>query len=69
MISMCVRLFLCVPFYAIVSLAASSCGSPQVVSLPLRDIQVLPDIKDSYMRGIALKAGNPAQDLVVLPWA
>lgn len=63
----CLRLF--VPIYASVSLAASSCGLPQVMSLPLRDIQVLPDIKDSYMRGVALKAGNPGQDLAVLPWA
>jgi hypothetical protein len=48
--------------------AASSCG-PQVLSLPIQDVQVIPSIPDSFMRGIPLRAGTPAQDLVVLPWA
>lgn len=48
--------------------SASSCG-PSVFALPLQDIQVLPEVKDSFMRGISLRAGSPAQNLVVLPWA
>lgn len=65
-ISVFLRIF---GYISVAAAAASSCSSPQVLNLPLRDIQVVPDIEDSYMRGIALKAGNPAQSLVVLPWA
>ncbi|KAH8819858.1 aspartic peptidase domain-containing protein [Xylogone sp. PMI_703] len=46
----------------------TSCGS-KVVSLPLKDVQVLPDIENSLMRGIPAKVGTPSQDIVVLPWA
>ncbi|KAF5871175.1 uncharacterized protein Bfra_007689 [Botrytis fragariae] len=39
------------------------------ISLPLKDVQVLPDIGDSYIRGIPIKFGDPAQHTVILPWA
>ncbi|KAK7990241.1 hypothetical protein PG990_014521 [Apiospora arundinis] len=48
--------------------AASKCYA-QPVALPLKDIQVLPKVKGSYMRGIPVKVGTPPQDLVVMPWA
>ncbi|KAH8666479.1 aspartic peptidase domain-containing protein [Xylariales sp. PMI_506] len=47
---------------------ATSCNF-QPVSLPLKDIQVLPDIANSFMRGIPVTIGSPPQDIVVLPWA
>lgn len=53
---------------SVVSVAATMCDLP-VLSLPLRDVQVLPSVKDSYMRGIPLQVGTATQDLVVLPWA
>ncbi|KAK8104417.1 uncharacterized protein PG998_011450 [Apiospora kogelbergensis] len=53
--------------------AAAAASAPkcdfQPVALPLKDVQVLPRVKDSYMRGIPIKVGTPPQDLVVMPWA
>ncbi|QSZ37859.1 hypothetical protein DSL72_008959 [Monilinia vaccinii-corymbosi] len=51
------------------SLAEATSCSYSAISLPLRDIQVLPDIENSYMRGIPATVGSPAQNIVVLPWA
>lgn len=39
------------------------------LALPIEDVRVLPDVEDSYMRGIPAKIGSPAQDIVLLPWA
>lgn len=39
------------------------------IALPIRDVQVLSDVEDSYMKGIAAKVGTPSQDIVLLPWA
>ncbi|KAI2625072.1 acid protease [Hypoxylon sp. NC1633] len=36
--------------------------------LPVRDVQVVPDIPDSFMRGIAATIGTPPQNIVLLPW-
>ncbi|KAI9166491.1 hypothetical protein HJFPF1_02593 [Paramyrothecium foliicola] len=51
---------------------ARAYGSPnckaEPIELPIRDIQVLPDIKDSLMKGVAAKVGTPPQNLVLLPW-
>lgn len=47
---------------------ASSCDAEPLV-LPIRDIQVLSENKESYMRGIAAQVGTPPQNLVLLPWA
>lgn len=39
------------------------------LSLALTDVQVLPDVEGSFMRGIPAKIDEPAQDIVMLPWA
>ncbi|KAI1018512.1 hypothetical protein LB503_005641 [Fusarium chuoi] len=46
----------------------SSCDAEPLV-LPLQDVQVLPDVADSFMKGIPAKIGTPPQNLVLLPWA
>lgn len=38
------------------------------ISLALTDVQVLPDVKDSFMRGIPAKIGSPEQNIILLPW-
>ncbi|KAF5655264.1 hypothetical protein FCIRC_13909 [Fusarium circinatum] len=48
--------------------AFASCDAEPLV-LPLQDVQVLPDVPSSFMRGIPAKIGTPPQDLVLLPWA
>ncbi|KAM0193010.1 hypothetical protein ACHAPI_007959 [Fusarium lateritium] len=48
--------------------SASSCDAEPLV-LPIRSVQVYPDIKDSYMIGIPAEVGTPPQNLVLLPWA
>ncbi|KAF4976241.1 hypothetical protein FZEAL_7063 [Fusarium zealandicum] len=48
------------------------CASPcdtTPLSLPIRDVQVDPQIDDSFMRGIPATVGTPAHDIVLLPWA
>ncbi|KAF4333542.1 hypothetical protein FBEOM_12654 [Fusarium beomiforme] len=47
---------------------ASSCDAEPLV-LPLQDVQVLPDVPNSYMKGVAAEIGTPPQNLVLLPWA
>ena len=47
---------------------ASSCDVEPLV-LPLQDVQVLPDVPNSFMKGIPAKIGTPPQNLVLLPWA
>lgn len=56
-------LFLLIPVRA-----ASICDAEPLV-LTIQDVQVLPDVQDSYMKGIAAQIGSPAQDIVLLPWA
>ncbi|KAI1270375.1 aspartic peptidase domain-containing protein [Xylariaceae sp. FL1019] len=46
-----------------------ACTDITPLQLPITDIQVLPNIPDSYMRGIKAGVGDPVQDIVVLPWA
>ncbi len=47
---------------------AVSCNS-QPIALPIRDVQVLPNVANSFMKGIPVRVGSPLQDLAVLPWA
>ncbi|KAF5538497.1 hypothetical protein FMEXI_9366 [Fusarium mexicanum] len=47
---------------------ASSCDAEPLV-LPLQDVQVLPDVANSFMKGIPAKIGTPPQNVVLLPWA
>lgn len=47
---------------------ASSCDAEPLV-LPLRDVQVLGDNKQSLVRGIPAEVGIPPQKIVLLPWA
>ncbi|CAG7555605.1 unnamed protein product [Fusarium equiseti] len=47
---------------------ASSCDAEPLV-LPLRDVQILGDNKQSLMRGIPAEVGTPPQKIVLLPWA
>lgn len=56
-------LFLLIPVRA-----ASICDAEPLV-LTIQDVQVLPDVQDSYMKGIAAQIGSPVQDIVLLPWA
>ncbi|KAF5673882.1 peptidase aspartic [Fusarium heterosporum] len=52
--------------------ASAICASPcdiDPLSLPIRDTQVLPNVKKSLMTGIPAKIGSPEQDIVLLPWA
>ncbi|GKT45017.1 uncharacterized protein ColSpa_05198 [Colletotrichum spaethianum] len=49
-------------------MALASCDF-EPVALPIQDVQVDPDIPNSFMRGIPAKIGTPAQDIVMLPWA
>lgn len=45
----------------------ATCGSP--LALPITDVQVVPSIPNSFMKGIPTKIGTPPQDIVLLPWA
>ncbi|KAH6977349.1 aspartic peptidase domain-containing protein [Ilyonectria sp. MPI-CAGE-AT-0026] len=55
-------------FLLIPARAASICDAEPLV-LAIQDVQVLPNVQDSYMKGIAAQIGSPAQDIVLLPWA
>ncbi|KAH7171161.1 aspartic peptidase domain-containing protein [Dactylonectria macrodidyma] len=55
-------------FHLIPVRAASICDAEPLV-LTIQDVQVLPDVRDSYMKGIAAQIGSPSQDIVLLPWA
>ena len=46
---------------------ASSCG-PQPFAVPIKDVQVLASIPDSFMRGIPATIGTPEQNIVLAPW-
>ncbi|KAH9239395.1 hypothetical protein K456DRAFT_1745551 [Colletotrichum gloeosporioides 23] len=48
--------------------ALASCDV-EPVALPIQDVQVDPNVPDSYMRGIPAKLGTPSQNIVMLPWA
>ncbi|WZH40933.1 aspartic peptidase domain-containing protein [Fusarium acuminatum] len=53
-------------------LASVACASPcdsEPLSLPIRDVQILPNVKKSLMTGIPAKIGSPEQSIVLLPWA
>ena len=39
------------------------------LELPLTDVQILPSVKDSLVRGIPATVGSPAQKIVLLPWS
>ncbi|KAI0156758.1 acid protease [Xylariaceae sp. FL1272] len=45
-----------------------ACTDITPLQLSITDIQVLPNISDSYMRGIKAGIGESVQDIVVLPW-
>lgn len=52
-------------------LSTASCDEEcdfEPISLRLEDVQVLPDIKSSFMRGIPAKIGSSEQDILLLPW-
>lgn len=49
-------------------LATAQCNSTPI-SIPIQDVQVLPEIEGSYMTGIRAQVGSPAQDILLLPWA
>lgn len=53
---------------AIPAIHALSCNVDPLV-LPIQDVQVIPDIDDSLIRGIPAKIGSEEQDIVLLPWA
>ncbi|KAI2605960.1 acid protease [Hypoxylon fragiforme] len=45
-----------------------SCDDIEPFQLPIKDVQVLPEIPNSLMRGIAATVGTPPQNIVLLPW-
>lgn len=49
--------------------AAAACGSAEPLVFPITDIQVDPTVRDSFMKGIPAKIGNPPQSIVMLPWS
>ncbi|KAI1760425.1 acid protease [Hypoxylon sp. FL1150] len=46
----------------------TTCEEVSPFQLPIKDVQVLPNISESFMRGISLSVGTPPQDIVLLPW-
>ena len=44
-------------------------GSGAPIALPITDVQVVPSISDSLMKGIPAKIGTPPQNIVLLPWS
>ncbi|VUC33692.1 unnamed protein product [Clonostachys rosea] len=62
-----------IPLLVFLSLAGTALGLPncdaEPLQLPLQDVQVLSDKKDSFMRGIPAQIGRPVQNIVLLPWA
>ncbi|KAM0553327.1 hypothetical protein ACHAPJ_007340 [Fusarium lateritium] len=57
------------PLLLVASASCASLCDTEPLSLPLRDVQVLPNVKNSFMTGIPAKVGSPEQDIVLLPWA
>ncbi|KNB10917.1 hypothetical protein FOXG_20431 [Fusarium oxysporum f. sp. lycopersici 4287] len=60
------RFLLTLPFLR--EAIASPCDAEPLV-LHLRDVQVLPGVPNSFMKGIPAEIGTPPQNLVLLPWA
>ncbi|CAG1969860.1 unnamed protein product [Fusarium graminearum] len=54
--------------FAVAANCASHCDT-EPLSLPFRDVQVLPNVKNSLMKGIPATIGSPSQNIVLLPWA
>ncbi|CEI69272.1 hypothetical protein FVEN_g3977 [Fusarium venenatum] len=61
------RRLLCFLFAVAVN-CVSHCDT-EPLSLPIRDVQVLPNVEKSLMRGIPATIGSPSQSIVLLPWA
>lgn len=64
---MIVLLLICLVLMSTASEAVNCDASP--VSLPIEDLQVVPDISGSFMVGLRATVGSPSQDIVMLPWA
>ncbi|KAI1452190.1 acid protease [Annulohypoxylon moriforme] len=50
------------------SVQATKCDETSPIQVPIRDVQVLPDVPNSFMKGIAASVGTPPQNIVLLPW-
>ncbi|RSL57000.1 hypothetical protein CEP51_014314 [Fusarium floridanum] len=61
--------FLCLLLLLVVPASCSSSCDTEPLSLPIRDVQVLPNVEKSLMKGIPTKLGSPTQNVVLLPWA
>ncbi|KAI1104485.1 acid protease [Jackrogersella minutella] len=61
-------MFLLQSITLIASVHAIDCDEIDPFQLPIRDVQVVSDIPDSFMKGIAATIGTPPQDIVLLPW-
>ncbi|KAF4947653.1 hypothetical protein FSARC_13914 [Fusarium sarcochroum] len=57
------------PLLLAVSASCASLCDTKPLSLPIRDVQILPNVKNSFMTGIPAKVGSREQDIVLLPWA
>ncbi|KAM5343232.1 hypothetical protein ACJ41O_014198 [Fusarium nematophilum] len=62
------HLLLCCLLLAIPAKCASPCDA-EPLALPIRDVQVIPEVEGSFIKGIPAKIGSPEQDVVLLPWA
>ncbi|KAH6867716.1 aspartic peptidase domain-containing protein [Thelonectria olida] len=47
------------------------CASPYDLERapPIRDVQVIPEVDDSFIKRIPARIGSPEQDIVIMPWA
>ncbi|KAI0885840.1 acid protease [Annulohypoxylon maeteangense] len=52
----------------VVTVHATQFDEMSPFQVPIRDVQVLPDIPNSFMKGIAATVGEPPQNIVLLPW-
>ncbi|GKU08597.1 unnamed protein product [Fusarium langsethiae] len=53
--------------FAVAVNCASHCDT-EPLFLPIRDVQVLPNVEKSFMKGIPATIGEPSQNIVLLPW-
>ncbi|KAI1154307.1 acid protease [Nemania diffusa] len=48
--------------------SAMSCGDIEPLAFPITDVQIIPNITNSFTKGIQAGVGTPRQNIVFLPW-
>lgn len=51
-----------------ISLTVASPCDDEPLSFPIKDVQVDPNVTNSFIKGIPAQIGNPPQDVVLMPW-